>query len=112
MAQGAMSELGFTVSDPYPYPLEDSKNYLALMMKVATHDVYLYGILSWFRATGIILVSSPKWGYVIKPLIKGTQGCQWGWSSMAEWEQEKQYLKPYQKELIVFLKEVADEQRI
>lgn len=106
-----LSEMGITVTDPYPLPLDDSVVFQQLLLKVAEYDIYMYGILNWYRAVGIVLKPSPKWGYVIRPLIYGQNGCEWGWHDQAEWEKEKQWLKPYQSSLIDFLKEIADDKK-
>lgn len=106
MSSPDFGSLGQTVTDPYPYPLDDFRIYLDLQLKVVeANETYLYGILEYLRAVGFKLVKHSKWGYVMEPIIGG----RWGWSSIDEWNQEKAYLNPYMDKIIMFLKELADD---
>lgn len=89
--------------DPYPFSLPDSSIWDILLTKALEVDEYMAGILHWYRATGTILVCNEKFGFLIKPLILGVDGCKWGWESMDEWKNEKQYLIPYAEKVTEML---------
>lgn len=106
-APNFLTVFGQTAADPYPYPLDDCEIYLDLMCKVLeANEIYLYGILEWFRAVGIRLVKHPKWGYVIQPIIYDGQENKWGWKSIEEWNEEKKALNPYMKFVVKALSEL------
>lgn len=97
----------YAIADPYPLVTEDS-NLWAEMLTIA-HDKnrYLFGILTWIRAVGARLekTNNPAMPYKIVPII-ANENCKEGWSSMEEWEREKQNLNPFVSELIEVLRQL------
>ena len=89
-------------ADPYEYPTEDAKLWLELLVKVCEKDRYLFGILVHIRAVGAVLVSTgnPNMPYKIEPIIDQDRG----WSSQAEYNEERKYLIPYATVLTEILK--------
>lgn len=93
---------GTCVADPYPYPTTDADMWLQLLSHTFQHDRYLYGILLYLRGVGALLIPSgnKEMPYKIVPIIDEDRG----WSCMAEWNKEKQWLVPYTKTLIEGIK--------
>ena len=99
---------GMIFSDPFPQVTKDSELWISLLMHVYDIDRYLYGILLYLRGVGAILTptGNPDVPYKIIPIVDKDRA----WSSIEEWEREKQWLVPHTKALIEGMKQVyADE---
>lgn len=92
--------------DPHPYYREDSELWLKLLSIAATKGIGLYGTLTKLRAIGATLEKDERFGYLIKPIIKGEKGEKWGWANQSLWEAERRNLLPYTNELMKILKEI------
>lgn len=95
------------IIDPYVnYAPADTQVWLDLFVKVHENRE-LYARLFFIRGAGTVLVNHPKWGYVFQPVIGHN-----GWSSMNEYNQEKQCLNDYQKIIIDILYELSMTKRV
>ena len=95
----------YAIVDPYPLVTEDSTLWLKLLTEAHDRNRYLFGILMWVRTVGARLerTNNPAMPYKIVPII-ADDNCKEGWSSMEEWDEEKQNLNPFVKELVEVLK--------
>lgn len=100
-------ELGDVIRDPYPClhvdDPGDSDLWLKLFLMAKEEDFEMFCILDYLRGTGCKLEPSEKFGYKIVPLIGED-----AWISMDQYNKEKMYLKPYQKQLGKILKKLAN----
>lgn len=92
-------ELGPAVSDPYEYHLADRDLWLKLLADARSENFELFAILQYLRGAGTALVKDTKFGYRLQPLIGNN-----AWSSQAEYDREKQYLRPYMGTLMKLLR--------
>lgn len=95
-------EFGIVIEDAYVYQHpEDNKLWLDLLCKAREIDLNFYAVLHYLRSIGTILVKDEKFNYRLQPHIHPG-----AWESIQQWEEEKQYLVKYQKDLIRILKEL------
>jgi len=66
------------------------------------HD--LYSVLMYLRGTGLRLVPSEKFGFILQPIID-REGKK-GWSSKDEYDREKKCLAPYRTKVTEALKKL------
>ena len=64
----------------------------------------LYSVLMYLRGTGMRLVPSEKFGFIMQPIID-VEGKK-GWSSKQEYDSEKKCLMPYRTEVTEALKKL------
>lgn len=100
---------GKIIIDSYPYPTRDRELWMELLAKAQRRGIGLYGSLIKIRAIGAVLEPNEKFGYIIKPLIRGVNGVKWGWASEELYKKEKETLKPYTAVIMELLKELKDE---
>ena len=95
---------GEMFTDPFPHYTKDCQLWLTLFAYVYENDRYLYGILLYLRGVGAVLqhTGNPDVPYKIIPIIDKDRA----WSSIKEWEREKQWLVPHTKALIEGMKQV------
>lgn len=82
----------------------DSDLWLFLFTQARKISHELHAILFYLRSIGVVLVPSKKYGYMIKPLIDPDN--KRGFANKDAYNQEKQYLDPYKKEVILLLEEL------
>lgn len=97
---------GKIATDPYPYPTLDRNMWLELLTKSQSKSIGMYGCLVKIRAIGATLEPNDKFGYIIKPIIRGVDGNKWGWPSEEMYQNEKKSLIPYLTVLKDLLKEI------
>lgn len=95
---------GKLISDPYPYYRYDREKWLMLLSEASKNSIGLYGILMYLRAIGATLERNAKFGYIIKPIIRGEE--KWGWPTKSMWEEERKRLLPYREKLLTLLKKL------
>ena len=90
---------GFEYHDRYEFSSGDSELWIRLFMYADQINPDLATMLEYIRNTGAVLTPSDKYGYRIEPII-GPRG----WSSVEEYEQERQPLIKWGAEIIKILR--------
>ena len=82
----------------------DTHLWLILLREAKSLDIELWSKLAYLRGAGCRLEQGTK-GYVIRPIIDA-EGKR-GWTSVEEYDREKQCLEPYRQDVVRLLKEVG-----
>lgn len=98
-----LAELGMMFNDVYPYPTDDARLWIYLFAEAYQRDRELYARLIYLRGTGVSLVETKgSIPYKIVPIIDVDKG----WSSQAEYDEERKCLIPFKDMVIECLKAI------
>lgn len=90
---------GAAIIDPYAeYHPSDSMLWLELMSEARKISKDIYQRLFYIRGGGTVLTPNPQFGFVFKPVIG-----DYGWQSQEFYNNEKQCLNQYAKEIMCLL---------
>ena len=90
---------GAAIIDPYAeYHPSDSMLWLELMSEARKINEDIYQRLFYVRGGGTVLVANPQFGFIFKPVIG-----DYGWQSQEFYDNEKQCLNQYAKEIMSLL---------
>ena len=73
------------------------------------HKFHLSDILMYLRTVGIGMFPSEKFGFTLKPYVGTNPSGDVAWETSEQYNQEREYLKPFGPKLMAFLLETKEE---